>query len=158
MNTILKFKNCWLPLQNNLFSIALIAMFASTGLITTGVYAYDGDVDFLAPYLTVDPETGKLVTIDPRAQTTVVHEASADTSDEILSTTVDAPPTQTASVSAQTTQEIMSAPATGQSESPQGSNMPLIAGLIIGLLAISFFFYSKQKKSVVDSETDTGNS
>jgi len=28
-------------------------------------YAYDGDVDFSAPYLTVDPETGKLITVDP---------------------------------------------------------------------------------------------
>ena len=40
-------------------------------IITGGNYsfAYDGDVDFSAPYLTLDPETGKLVTIDPTAET-----------------------------------------------------------------------------------------
>ena len=39
-------------------------------LMLAGGYAaaYDGDVDFSAPYLTVDPETGKLITVDPKAQ------------------------------------------------------------------------------------------
>ncbi len=158
MDTTLIFKYCWLPFQNKLLSFALIAMFAGTGLFSTGVFAYDGDVDFLAPYLTVDPETGKLVTIDPRAQTKTEHETSADTAEQIPSTTVDAPTTQTAPVSAQTAQENTSMPATGQADSPPESNLPVIAVVIIGLLAISFFFYSKQKKPVVKSETDTGNS
>jgi len=29
-------------------------------------FSYDGDIDYLAPYVTLDPESGKLVTVDPR--------------------------------------------------------------------------------------------
>lgn len=49
---------------------------AVTSLLATGLFAglilsniawsYDGDIDYLAPYVTLDPESGKLVTIDPR--------------------------------------------------------------------------------------------
>jgi hypothetical protein len=158
VKTILKFKYGWPPRYNNFFSFALLAMVACTGLISIGVHAYDGDVDYMAPYLTVDPETGKLVTIDPRAETKTVHEASTDSTAQIPSTTVDAPPTQTAPVSAQTVQDNPSIPATTQAGSAPGANLPLIAGMIIGLLAISFIFYSKRKKPVSESEADSANS
>lgn len=54
-------------------------------MIPFTVNAYDGDVDYSAPYLTVDPETGKLVTIDPRAeeaqqQSQAQHQATGSTS------------------------------------------------------------------------------
>ena len=51
---------------------AAISLLVVTAVLLTlaGGYAaaYDGDVDFSAPYLTVDPETGKLITVDPKAQ------------------------------------------------------------------------------------------
>ncbi|MGY8814383.1 MAG: hypothetical protein ACKVHQ_06655 [Gammaproteobacteria bacterium] len=158
MKTNLKFKNCWLPLQNMRLTFALITLFACTSLISIKVNAYDGDVDFMAPYLTVDPETGKLVTIDPRAQTKTEHESTTDATTQIPSTTVDAPTSQIVPVSAQNAQENTSIPSTGQTETAPGSKMPVIAFAIIGLLAFSFFLYSKQKKPVVNSETDAGNS
>ena len=55
-----------------IFLIAVIA-----GVLSGKTFAYDGDVDYMAPYLTVDPETGKLVTIDPRQGTVTEHPASA---------------------------------------------------------------------------------
>lgn len=30
--------------------------------------AYDGDIDYSAPYVTLDPKTGKLITVDPKQQ------------------------------------------------------------------------------------------
>lgn len=55
-----------------IFLIAVIA-----GVLSGKTFAYDGDVDYMAPYLTVDPETGKLVTVDPRQGTVTEHPASA---------------------------------------------------------------------------------
>jgi hypothetical protein len=41
---------------------------AAAALSLTQALAYDGDVDFSAPYMTLDPETGKLITVDPKQQ------------------------------------------------------------------------------------------
>ncbi|NIN35095.1 MAG: hypothetical protein GTO60_08430 [Gammaproteobacteria bacterium] len=47
--------------------------------------AYDGDVDYSAPYITVDPETGKLVTIDPKAQPQPQHTVTDPNSSQTAS-------------------------------------------------------------------------
>ena len=63
-----------------------LAATLSAGLLSAGsVYGYDGDVDYSAPYVTLDPKTGKLVTIDPKkdqaaAQQTQHPATAADTS------------------------------------------------------------------------------
>ena len=59
-------------------TIRLISFIYLTVLCTINTYAYDGDVDYSAPYVTIDPETGKLVTIDPKAQTKTPHATSGN--------------------------------------------------------------------------------
>jgi hypothetical protein len=56
--------------MNRLFINFVSLSFLLALLIGSGqsAYAYDGDVDYSAPYMTLDPETGKLVTIDPTAE------------------------------------------------------------------------------------------
>lgn len=45
----------------------LLATSLYAGPIFTNIaWSYDGDIDFLAPYVTLDPKSGTLVTIDPR--------------------------------------------------------------------------------------------
>jgi len=57
--------------SNTIFYVLLIVVVAA--ILTGRALAYDGDVDYSAPYLTVDPETGKLVTVDPRQGTVTPH-------------------------------------------------------------------------------------
>ena len=57
----------------NLFLIIVIA-----GILSGKTLAYDNDVDYSAPYLTVDPETGLLVTVDPRQGIVTPHLTSKE--------------------------------------------------------------------------------
>ena len=127
-------------------------------LFCVKVPAYDGDIDYLAPYMTVDPETGKRITVEPRAQAKTLHEGSADTTDQTASTTVEPPPEQTGSTMGQSAQDNASISTSGQSESSSVSSLPIIGGIIIALLAMTIAFYSKRKKPDSGSETDTSGS
>lgn len=62
----------------------LLATSLYAGPIFTNIaWSYDGDIDYLAPYVTLDPKSGTLVTIDPRkdqaaaAELQKQHDASA---------------------------------------------------------------------------------
>jgi hypothetical protein len=57
----------------------MIEIVAVAGLLSAGnTFASDGDVDYSAPYITVDPETGKLVTVNPGPQLRVHPPASSN--------------------------------------------------------------------------------
>lgn len=60
--------------RNSILNLFLIIVIA--GMLSGKTLAYDNDVDFSAPYLTVDPETGILVTVDPRQGTVTPHSTS----------------------------------------------------------------------------------
>jgi hypothetical protein len=47
-------------------------------LIVPVVFAVDGDVDYAAPYLWVDPETGQVSTVNPGPQPKVHMETARD--------------------------------------------------------------------------------
>jgi len=47
-------------------------------LIVPVVFAVDGDVDYAAPYLWVDPETGQVSTVNPGPQPKVHLETAGD--------------------------------------------------------------------------------
>ena len=137
--------------------VATILIAASTSIFSQAANAYDGDVDYNAPYLTVDPETGKLVTIDPKTQTTTPHQQSADTA----ATTTGAPEdsqAQAGSLMSQTSATNPSNTSGVQSESAARSTMPVIIGVIITLIIISFVFFSNRKKPAVDTTPDTDDS
>jgi cobalamin biosynthesis Mg chelatase CobN len=139
--------------------LATIIIITITAVLSQAAIAYDGDVDYNAPYLTVDPETGKLVTIDPKAQTKTPHPTTAPTStSQTQSTTVDTPPTQTGQVMTQTSAANAGMAPTGQPESTAGTGLPVIAGIVVSLIVVSFLLFSKRKKAAVTSTSDTSDS
>ena len=124
-------------------------------------WAYDGDVDYNAPYVTVDPETGTLVTIDPKAQTKTPHEATANTATAPVSapasTEADSIPATTQGVTSQTSAASPDTSPAGEMEAATGSQLPLITGIIVVLLVAGFVF-SKRKRNIVTASADTDNS
>ena len=72
-----------------------VTMFCLAGVLTASVlsagsvYSYDGDVDYSAPYVTLDPKTGKLITVDPKKDPAAMQQAqhpAAASSDAATST------------------------------------------------------------------------
>lgn len=57
------------------FRLALCAL-CGTVLLPGVAGASDGDVDYSAPYITVDPETGELITVNPGPRP-VMHDMAA---------------------------------------------------------------------------------
>jgi len=68
------------------FEIAVLA-----GLLTvSNALASDGDVDYSAPYITVDPETGQLITVNPGPQLKVHPPVSSDPTIDVAANSPDA--------------------------------------------------------------------
>ena len=62
------------------FTILLLVL---AGVFKTGTaIAVDGDVDYSAPYLWVDPETGEVSTVNPGPQPKVHTETAGSTRDK----------------------------------------------------------------------------
>ena len=125
----------------------------SSVLLTTDLYAYDGDVDYSAPYITVDPETGKLVTIDPKAQQQQQQHPATDPN-----------AAQTATATGQTdtgTQDsqIMAQSAPGNTLNPSDegqvsttANTPMIIGIVVlGLVALVVISTRRNKAAKSES-------
>lgn len=52
--------------MKNLPIVAISRILLLAGLLcSTGVMAIDGDMDYTAPYIMVDPDTGQVVTVNP---------------------------------------------------------------------------------------------
>jgi uncharacterized protein YxeA len=113
--------------------------------ITTHVHAYDGDVDYSAPYVTIDPETGKLVTIDPKAQTKTPHATpgnqGATASSSSDNTTNPSQTTATSQIQTQSTAQ------QGGGEESQGTRttLPILIALLIAGIAAAFIYRGKNK-------------
>jgi len=61
--------------QLGLYGLAVVLSAIMLWAVTA--YGYDGDVDYAAPYITLDPETGKLVTVDPAKEQATVQPHSS---------------------------------------------------------------------------------
>lgn len=118
----------------------------SLGLSTT-TSGYDGDVDYSAPYITVDPETGKLVTIDPKAQQQqqAQHEAtspaagsSAQSNQVMGQAATDSPIT-----------------ASGADQTSSSSMTPLLIGIVVLVLASVIVVGLRRSKPGSDTGSDT---
>ena len=117
-------------------------------LLTAELSAYDGDVDYSAPYITVDPETGKLVTIDPKAQQQPQHPAADPNS------TQTATPANQSDVNVQDSQVMAQSAmgnATDQSENNQTTMTspltPVLIGIVILGVAAAIMISSRRKKA-----------
>ncbi len=121
--------------------------------------AYDGDVDYSAPYITVDPETGKLVTIDPKAQPQPQH------------TVTDPNSSQTASAVNQTdnneqSSQLMAQSTPGntmnQSEGGQMSSVSItftiIVLVVLSLVAVIITTTRRKKPVTADENNSTSGS
>lgn len=128
-------------------TIKLISLIYLTGLFTFNANAYDGDVDYNAPYVTIDPETGKLVTIDPKAQTKTPHATpgnSTASSNGINENAVESSPTSTSAMGQTTTTMIQ--PQSSESQSIN-SNFLILFGLLLAGFVIAFIYRNKKESS-----------
>jgi len=64
-------------IRKNVTMFCLAGVLTASVLSTGSVYSYDGDVDYSAPYVTLDPKTGKLVTIDPKQEQAAAQQQQA---------------------------------------------------------------------------------
>ncbi len=131
----------------------------TTGLLATGLYAgmiftniawsYDGDIDYLAPYVTLDQESGKLVTVDPRKDAAAAakleqeHNASNPNATASIATSTTATTAATNDTGTASTANTLSAPAPASSEqssSPAASSRATVIAIgtlvIIGLIVV----------------------
>ncbi len=125
-----------------------------TCMIAFNTYGYDGDVDYTAPYVTIDPETGTLVTVDPKTQTKTPHTSSMDKGANTSNTT-----------NAQTTPSIMATSTTagtGQ-QTPSDSaldsqatrfNLAIISGVLLAAVAAAFIY---RNNKTAPAETTNGH-
>lgn len=110
--------------MSRLMVFFLLQTILSAVMWSQQVHATDGDVDYSAPYITVDPETGQLVTRNPgprlKAHPMEMPDPSAG---------------QSAMISAAPSEEAISA---GQSDSEQagqdGYTGEMVVALFVGLL------------------------
>jgi hypothetical protein len=121
----------------------------TTGLLTTGLcaglvftniaWSYDGDIDYLAPYVTLDQASGKLVTVDPRkdaaAAAKLEQEHNASNPNATTSAAASANTTQSTPSASDTTSTIMSAP-TSNDQNPTPSSTANAAVIAIGMLVV----------------------
>ena len=141
LNRILKF------LKLNL--VVSILVLGGINLLSSISFAYDGDVDFNAPYLTVDPETGKLVTIDPKTQTKTPHGVSDDTFAQVTPATDDTSTSQS-DVMAQTSSSQLLIE--DEDEVASGSNIIILIGLVVVLIAFTSILLSNRNKQTAKPE------
>ena len=131
--------------RNKIALLYLMASLCTTLLPLKLAHSYDGDVDFLAPYVTLDPESGKLVTVDPRkdqaaaAELQKQHDANAGDTTTSTESSASATPAPAADTPAGTT---MSTPVASDQQTAASSpaNAVIIAigalfiiGVIVGL-------------------------
>lgn len=128
-----------------------------TGLSAQLAYAYDGDVDYLAPYVTLDPESGKLVTVDPRKDQAAAAELQKQHDAAAAGTTTDSTSsTTTATSGTDTSVTAMPAPGdTGQQNVAMSPGTAII-GVISVILIIGVVVAMTRKKSV--PKVNDGNS
>ena len=62
-------------IRNKMTMFCLAGALTASVLSTGSVYSYDGDVDYSAPYVTLDPKTGKLITVDPKKDPAAMQQA-----------------------------------------------------------------------------------
>ncbi len=125
----------------------LVAVLCIGILPTRSSYSYDGDIDYLAPYVTLDPESGKLVTIDPRkdqaaaAELQKQHDATAQgtTTNTETSTTTGTSGTDT-SVTA------LSTPAGSDQQTAGRSPATAVIAAIGGILIIGVIVAMTRRK------------
>jgi hypothetical protein len=123
-------------------------------LLSAVLSAYDGDVDYSAPYITVDPETGKLVTIDPKAQQQQ-HQATDPNTAQTANTQTD---------SGVQNSQVMGATGNSMNQSDEGQTSsatmsPLLIGILVLVFASVIIISARRSKpgSNVDSDTASGS-
>lgn len=97
------------------------------------VLASDGDVDYSAPYITVDPETGELVTVNPGPQMKTHDASSGNGNASGANTTAD----DTVTAGGDNTSQAPAADAEGSS----GTVVPVAVVAVIGLALLSAFAF-----------------
>ncbi len=122
-----------------------------TCMIAFNTYGYDGDVDYTAPYVTIDPETGTLVTVDPKTQTKTPHTSSVDKAANATNTETTTSITAT-STTARTGQQ---APSDSALDSQATRfNLAIISGVLLAAVAAAFIY---RNNKTAPAETTNGH-
>lgn len=125
-------------------TIRLISFICLTTLCTFNAYTYDGDVDYSAPYVTVDPETGKLVTIDPKAQTKTPHTTPGSSTTSSNDNAIESNPTSPSAMGQATSTTIQPQPSETQSAN---SNFLILFGILLAGFVTAFIYRNKKESS-----------
>lgn len=101
------------------------------GLLSVNIArSYDGDVDYSAPYVTLDPETGKLITVDPKQQPATAQQQHSSTDpNAALSTSAD---TTAAADSTATASDTTA----GQSNGSSGNSVIIAIAAIVAVAVV----------------------
>jgi len=130
-------------IRNKMTMFCLAGVLTASVLSTGSVYSYDGDVDYSAPYVTLDPKTGKLVTIDPKQEQAAAQQAEASTSTPATDTADSGGSVASISTAASTTPAPASTPTTAVF-------IAIAAIVIIGI----FVAITRRKSAVTPDKSD----
>jgi hypothetical protein len=111
----------------------LLAGMGVTGIAAAG----DGDVDYSAPYITVDPETGQLVTRNPGPKLKMHEQMAPAAAIESSPAVASAVPVETASPS--------------NSETPSASQSILAIVATLSILVAGFAVWRSRQKQTTSS-------
>ena len=116
------------------------------------VQGYDGDVDYSAPYVTLDPETGKLITVDPRqeqAAAAAAQQHAATATDSTAST-----PAIPANTDMVTTTAVPTSAGSGPEQQTAAPGTTVFAA-IAGIVLIGVIVAMTRKKPTPDTDNDS---
>ncbi len=137
-------------IRKNVTMFCLAGVLTASALSTGPVYSYDGDVDYSAPYVTLDPKTGKLITVDPKKDPAAMEQAQHQA-------TVSADATATPAADTANSGGSVASISTGASTTPVPARAPdtsvfiaVAAIVIIGL----FVAITRRKSAVTPDKSD----
>ncbi len=126
------------------FIVVFVLQITINALLLSGpVFASDGDVDYSTPYITVDPQTGQLVTKNPGPK---LKSHPMDMSAPAETTTPDTVAvTASTSVSAKNENQAVVSPEQGEKQTL--GTMPMITVIVTGLLVFGAVMVRRFRQS-----------
>lgn len=129
--------------MNRYFKVFIFQIAVIAGLLSAGItLASDGDVNYSAPYITVDPETGKLITVNPGPKLKVHEPIAAN----------ETTPDLTSATDAQTT---VSGPTLDNNSEQQTRSIPVITTLAVVILISAGLFVIRSRQRRKNALSDS---
>ncbi len=130
--------------RNRITVLCLAGVVTASMLLARTGHSYDGDVDYSAPYVTLDPETGKLVTVDPKQEQAAAAQQTQHPAGQMDT-----------SASTEAANGITSAIQTDSSQAPSteaSSSTMAVFTAVIAIVLIGVFVTLARRKSGTDTD------